>query len=62
MSNPHVRIILESLQELELIAQELRDSSIALSFRFNQLTEFNKPATTHRISPAKCPEFAGTQR
>lgn len=41
MSNPHVRIILESLQELELIAQELRDSSITLSLRFNQLAEFN---------------------
>jgi len=41
MPNPHARIIGESLDELEQIAQELRDSNITLSVRFNQLTEYN---------------------
>lgn len=42
MSNPHARIIVESLEELEQIAQELRDSNMALSFQFNRLTEYSE--------------------
>ncbi len=42
MSNPYARIIVESLEELEQLAQELRDSNFTLSFRFDRLNEYSQ--------------------